>query len=531
MSDCQPTKKNVVSLTARFFDPLRVMSPVTINLKIFFQQLCKKKVNWDEPLTGALLKQWEHFKSSLNEPSSVQIPRCYFQDMPNSSMTSSLIGFCDASVKAYAAVIYLKLQSDTHMSIKFLSAKTRVAPLTKFTIPRLELLSALLLSKLIVTVTDALTDELVLTEPTCYTDSKVTLYWIQGSSQEWKQFVENRVKTIRTAIPAQHWKHCPGNTNPADLPSRGTTASELVHNQLWLNEPDWLYRTQEHQEECQTDLTIPEECLTEMKRSQASSHSLICLQCSPTRIGNLINCARFSSLDRLMRVTALVLDFTHILRKRIKGNEEASSETEQPVSHFEQAKLLWLQDNQYEFRNETETKFTLWKCQLDLFLDDHGLWRCGGRLQQSDLSLSAKHPVLLDGRHHVTTLIIRDAHHRVMHNGVKETLTELRSNFWLVRGRQIIRKFIHRCLICRRLEGKSPEGVPPPALPDFRVRQSRPFEHTGLDFAGPFYVKGLEDPKVWLCLCTCGVTRAVHLELVPDLNATTFIRSVKRFTS
>ena len=85
--------------------------------------------------------------------------------------------------------------------------------------------------------------------------------------------------------------------------------------------------------------------------------------------------------------------------------------------------------------------------------------------------------------------------------------------------------------MCRRLEGKPYQSVPPPALPEYRVRQSRPFQHTGVDFAGPLYVKGSENSKVWLCLYTCCVTRAVHLDIVPYLSTMTFIRSFKRFTS
>ena len=69
-------------------------------------------------------------------------------------MTAKLIGFCDASMKTYAAVLYFKLEGETNVSVKFLAAKTRVAP--NVTVPRLELLSALLLSKVVVTVRDAL---------------------------------------------------------------------------------------------------------------------------------------------------------------------------------------------------------------------------------------------------------------------------------------------------------------------------------------------------------------------------------------
>ena len=84
-------------------------------------------------------------------------------------------------------------------------------------------------------------------------------------------------------------------------------------------------------------------------------------------------------------------------------------------------------------------KFKQLQKQLDLYTDESGLLRCGGRLQHENIPFGAKHPVLLPEHHHLTSLIIRDCHHRVLHGGVKQTLSELRSRFWLVRGRQQIR--------------------------------------------------------------------------------------------
>ena len=90
-----------------------------------------------------------------------------------------------------------------------------------------------------------------------------------------------------------------------------------------------------------------------------------------------------------------------------------------------------------------------------------------------------------------------------MHSGVGETLKELRSSYWIVRGRQFIRKIIHGCVVCRRMEGGPYKGNPFPPLPEFRVSRSRPFQFVGVDFAGPFFVKpdGLvKKPKVWLLI-------------------------------
>ena len=75
-------------------------------------------------------------------------------------------------------------------------------------------------------------------------------------------------------------------------------------------------------------------------------------------------------------------------------------------------------------------------------------------MDNSALAPATKHPVLLDKQHHLTQLIVMDAHRRVLHNGVRETLTELRTSYWLVRGRKLVRKLIFSCVTCRRHEGR-----------------------------------------------------------------------------
>ena len=137
--------------------------------------------------------------------------------------------FCDASLGAYAAVVYVRIETVSGTSVSFVA---RVAPVSKQTIPRLELLSALLLSNLITTVTAALREDVQIDSVTCYTDSRVSLYWIKGLIKKWKPFVQNRVNAIRGLIPPDQWKHCAGDDNPADLPSRGMTSTDLVGSVL-----------------------------------------------------------------------------------------------------------------------------------------------------------------------------------------------------------------------------------------------------------------------------------------------------------
>ena len=143
----------------------------------------------------------------------------------------------------------------------------------------------------------------------------------------------------------------------------------------------------------------------------------------------------------------------------------------------------------------------------------------------------AKHPILLPRQHYLTTLVVRQAHSRVLHNGVKETLTEVRFKFWIVKGRAFVKKCIHQCVVCKWYEGRPLIGPRPPPLPEFRVQQEPPFTFTGVDFAGPLHIKfgsTASEKKVWICLYTCCVTRAVPLEVVPDLTTAAFLRSLKR---
>ena len=122
------------------------------------------------------------------------------------------------------------------------------------------------------------------------------------------------------------------------------------------------------------------------------------------------------------------------------------------------------------------------------------------------------------------------------HSGIKETLTQLRSQYWIVSGRSLVRSVIHKCVICHRYDGQPLRAPPPPPLPPFRVNEVPPFSYTGVDYAGPLFVhaQGVSDDnscKVWICLFTCCVTRAVHLELVLDMSAPAFLRCLKRFAA
>ena len=131
--------------------------------------------------------------------------------------------------------------------------------------------------------------------------------------------------------------------------------------------------------------------------------------------------------------------------------------------------------------------------------------------------------------HHFTTLVVWSCHNKALHGGVKETLAELRSNFWIVRGRYLVRKLLFKCVVCKKFEGKPYKTPPPPPLPSCRVKEAPAFTYIGLDYVDPLYVKA--GNKLWICFFTCCVTRAVHFEVVPDLTSEAFLRCFRRYVA
>ena len=131
----QVTKRSLLKLSAKVFDPLGLLSPFTITMKCEFQSLCLEKFDWDVELQGNHKRLWTDFVSSLMQLNNESVPRCYF----NSSMLPIEIqnhAFSDASQKAYAAAVYLRSEyEDGHVEVKLLSSKTRVAPIKQQTIP------------------------------------------------------------------------------------------------------------------------------------------------------------------------------------------------------------------------------------------------------------------------------------------------------------------------------------------------------------------------------------------------------------
>ena len=328
---------------------------------------------------------------------------------------------------------------------------------------------------------------------------------------------------IRRLVPPDCCRHCRGTENPADVPSRGTTPLELFTKVLWYTGPPWLGQGEVRNSTVDEESQTPEEWLSELKKEKQLVIRLLTTG-TESRLSQIIDCKKFGSFERLIVTTSLVLKFYRMLLDKVR----ATSNSEDSYDPRAEAERQWILECQKMVTSDR--KFEQWSRQLDLFQDNKGVWRCRGRILNAAVLYSTKHLVLLHRNHPFTFLVTRKAHEQVLHNGVKETLTEIRGRFWIVRGRSLAKKIVQQCRVCRRHEGK-PYSVPqPPPLPVFRVEEASPFTFTGCDFAGPLYIKSENgQKKVWIRLFTCCVVRAVHLELVMDMTTPTFLRCFRRF--
>uniref|UniRef100_A0A182FNE1 DUF5641 domain-containing protein n=1 Tax=Anopheles albimanus TaxID=7167 RepID=A0A182FNE1_ANOAL len=162
---------------------------------------------------------------------------------PSAPTTIRIVGFCDASLKAYGCVFYVTFtDSQGKQATRLLCSKARVAPLKAMTLPRLELHAALLLSELYVRIRDAFDSRVK--ETHWWSDSQVALSWIRSDNTRWDVFVKHRVAKIQLVTATADWRYVPTKLNPADIVSRGISARKLIRPEtmtFWLNGPTFLH--------------------------------------------------------------------------------------------------------------------------------------------------------------------------------------------------------------------------------------------------------------------------------------------------
>ena len=227
------TKREVLQETAKVFDPLGLLQPVTVGAKILIQELWKEGIDWDEPLSPSLDQKWHAVATEIGDATKLEFPRHYFtSDVSVDSSDTELHVFADAGQKAYGAAAYLVCESQSSLAM----AKSRVAPTKKKpALPELELLAALTAARL----ASYFQEQLQVTRVTLWSDSQIVLHWLK-STKVLKPFINSRIQEVKKLTSISNWKYYPTTDNPSDLLTRGITAHQLKTSSLWKHGPTWL---------------------------------------------------------------------------------------------------------------------------------------------------------------------------------------------------------------------------------------------------------------------------------------------------
>ncbi|GBM60717.1 hypothetical protein AVEN_147972-1 [Araneus ventricosus] len=444
------TKRAVLSQIARIFDPLGLLGPITTKAKMFLQKLWLLKLDWGDTLPLKGNTEWQSFLNSLKFVNLINVPRWILSEQ---SISVELHGFADASELAYGAFIYVKsINCYGGSEVKLLISKSRVAPLKFVTIPRLELCAAVLLSKLMRRVLRAL--KLEVSKTYFWTDRTIVLSWLEKECKDLKTFVSNRISIIRTLTVAEEWNHVPSKQNPADLISRGMDpvklqlcelwwspsfllqaemtkcryssiesndlyirelksnpsdllsrglqAESLLHNEGWWNGPSVLQSDELPETVCECS-DPDEDYLPELKSKNSKDDIVLTLNSNKTFFDYIVNRS-----NRILTVVRILSFLLFIFVRFISNCRNPESKRKGPLTSEElsEAEHYLIKQCQFEvFSAEVaaimsgdniSNKSKI--LNLSPFLDNKGVMRVGGRLENSQLPYSGKHPIILPSK-------------------------------------------------------------------------------------------------------------------------------------
>ncbi|GIY59030.1 reverse transcriptase [Caerostris darwini] len=240
---------------------------------------------------------------------------------------------------------------------------------------------------------------------------------------------------------------------------------------------------------------------------------------------------KFSNLRKLLRVTAWVKRFVAKLRKKTCESGPMT------VAEIKDAEEYWVRKVQLDnycsdiqlLKKNKPVPPQSKLYSLVPYVDDRGILCVKGRLEQAELFHNEKHPAIFP-KSKFTDLIIMSEHVKSFHSEVASTLSRVRNNFWIPRGRQLVKKVISEYLICKKYALKPAKQLTG-RLPRDRVVESPPFAVVGIHFTGAITIKAGDQncKKVCIALFTCAVTLAVHIEVVSDISVKSFIFALRRF--
>ncbi|XP_077966576.1 uncharacterized protein LOC144420798 [Styela clava] len=477
------------------------------------QEIIEKGLGWDEVITEDNVKEWDTWFNQLTELEYISIPRCF---------------------KPQEVV-----DENNQIHCSFLCGKAKVTPPRAESIPRLELVAAVLAVKadkwlrLKLGYSDC--------ESVFWTDSSAVHQSICNPRKRFRTFVANRLAKIHRQSNPSQWRHVPSKINLADDASRGLSLKTLINKSRWLLAPEFLWKNEDSWPLiCEDKTDLPDEFQPIERKKVATI-----IASNIDKMDNYIK--SFSDLQRLKISTAWVLRYKGFLRNH--NSVTTRNITVEVMQYAEQALVKYVQHQNYksvidnlsdkseigdrkarhEMKKAEHTKSI---AKLDPIIPD-GILRIGGGgggLDKAPISFEMRHPIILPNDHHLTRLIFDFYHKKVGHSSVSHTWNVIREKYWITRPRATIRHELNKCVTCRKANTRQGEQLMA-ELPSARLKVGQPpFYSTGIDFFGPYLIKrGRSEIKRYGCIFTCLTTRAVHIELAEVLSTDAFINALRRF--
>ena len=332
----------------------------------------------------------------------------------------------------------------------------------------------------------------------------MALHWIRGAG-DYKQFVSNRVSKIQRHSDVK-WRHVTSQENPADLGSRG---GSVQGEEQWWKGPKWLADRERWPSDIVTNSTPESQAEAKVTREVFAGARDV-----TDEFDMLLE--KFA-LWKVLRICGWISRFVYNSRKPKEERTKGPLTTEK----IERRKLFWIARAQDSAKGSE--KFEEDRLQLNLQERRDGLLECRGRVQ-------GDYPVYLPDTHRYTEKLIMVSHLVTLHGGVGLTLTKVRERHWVPRLRRLVKKVIKGGFGCKRFQAAALRNPPPGNLPRNRTKGGSAFQVVSVDFAGPLkYRKGKKNEgKAYIVLYACSLTRGIYLELLPNMETSEFMTSLKR---
>ncbi|XP_055604354.1 uncharacterized protein LOC129752604 [Uranotaenia lowii] len=232
----KPTKRQILRCVMTMFDPLGLLAPYLIFGKIIIQEAWRKELGWDEPVDDETHQQWLKWVQMLEHINDIGIQRCYFREAINEVEVHT---FVDASEIAYSCVTYFRSTNAAgEVKVALVGAKSKVAPLKAWSIPRLELQACVLGARHMRSVIEG--HSLQIKKRVLWSDSGTALSWINGDPRKFNRFVSFRICEILELTTRKEWRWVPSKNNPADEATKYGSGPYFAKTSCWFAGPSFL---------------------------------------------------------------------------------------------------------------------------------------------------------------------------------------------------------------------------------------------------------------------------------------------------